>query len=73
MYAHNSEEAKSRIPRVQRGFFPSSLKVWLEILYFFEKGVKTKAVDPRKPSGTFLSCHVSQHENLYFSKFIMVY
>ncbi|RVE54275.1 hypothetical protein evm_001102 [Chilo suppressalis] len=28
MYAHSSEEASNRIPRVQRGHFPSSLMVW---------------------------------------------
>ncbi|RVE53060.1 hypothetical protein evm_002358 [Chilo suppressalis] len=28
VYAHSSEEASNRIPRVQRGHFPSSLMVW---------------------------------------------
>ncbi|RVE45972.1 hypothetical protein evm_009375 [Chilo suppressalis] len=28
VYAHRSEEASNRIPRVQRGHFPSSLMVW---------------------------------------------
>lgn len=46
VYAHSSEEAC-----VQRGHFPSSLKVWLGVSYwgltevhFCEKGVKTNAV-----------------------------
>ncbi|CAH0689596.1 unnamed protein product, partial [Chilo suppressalis] len=51
VYAHSSEEASNRIPRVQRGHFPSSLMVWLRVSYwglteihFCEKGVKTDAV-----------------------------
>lgn len=51
VYAHSSEEASNRIPRVQRGHFPSSLMVWLGVSYwgltevhFCEKGVKTNAV-----------------------------
>ncbi|CAK1587638.1 unnamed protein product [Parnassius mnemosyne] len=51
VYAHSSEEASNRIPRVQRGHFPSSLMVWLGVsywglteVYFCEKGVKTNAV-----------------------------
>ncbi|RVE41996.1 hypothetical protein evm_013357 [Chilo suppressalis] len=46
-----SEEASNRIPRVERGHFPSSLMVWLGVSYwgligvhFCEKGVKTNAV-----------------------------
>ncbi|KAA5621435.1 helix-turn-helix domain-containing protein [Pseudomonas aeruginosa] len=33
VYAHSSEEASNRIPRVQRGHFPSSLMVWLGVSY----------------------------------------
>nr|BAG15923.1 transposase [Bombyx mandarina]BAG15924.1 transposase [Bombyx mandarina]BAG15925.1 transposase [Bombyx mandarina] len=51
VYAHSSEEASNRIPRIQRGHFPSSLMVWLGVSYwgltevhFCEKGVKTNAV-----------------------------
>ncbi|CAH0402516.1 unnamed protein product [Chilo suppressalis] len=51
VYAHSSKEASNRIPRVQRGHFPSSLMVWLGVSYwglaevhFCEKGVKTNAV-----------------------------
>ncbi|RVE52632.1 hypothetical protein evm_002751 [Chilo suppressalis] len=32
--AHSSEEASNRIPRVQRGHFPSSLMVWLGVSYW---------------------------------------
>ncbi|RVE41100.1 hypothetical protein evm_014249 [Chilo suppressalis] len=34
VYAHSSEEASNRIPRVQRGHFPSSLMVWLGVSYW---------------------------------------
>lgn len=51
VYAHSSEEASARIPRVQRGHYPSSIMVWLGVSYsgltevfFCEKGVKTSAV-----------------------------
>ncbi|XP_026331397.1 uncharacterized protein LOC113238779, partial [Hyposmocoma kahamanoa] len=34
VYAHSSEEASNRIPRVQRGHFSSSLMVWLGVSYW---------------------------------------
>ncbi|RVE45818.1 hypothetical protein evm_009499 [Chilo suppressalis] len=63
VYTHSSEKASNRIPRVQRGHFPSSLMVWLGVSYwgltevhFCEKGVKTNAVvskySPDEPCGT---------------------
>ncbi|RVE40705.1 hypothetical protein evm_014646, partial [Chilo suppressalis] len=52
LYVHSSKEASNRIPRVQRGHFPSSLSsprmgvsYWgLTKVHFCEKGVKTNAV-----------------------------
>ncbi|RVE47954.1 hypothetical protein evm_007362 [Chilo suppressalis] len=34
VYAYSSEEANNRIPRVERGHFPSSLMVWLGVCYW---------------------------------------
>lgn len=51
VYAHSSEEASRRVPRVQRGHHPSAFMVWLGVSYlgptevfFCEKGVKTSAL-----------------------------
>ncbi|KAJ8962938.1 hypothetical protein NQ314_005655 [Rhamnusium bicolor] len=55
IYAHSSEEAKTKIPRVQRGHHPSSVIVWWGVSYqgvtkihFCEQGVKTGARSTNK-------------------------